>query len=185
MKSPYKLAQELSITSTAVYKKIKQLDDELKPYIKKSDNGKILLTEEAECILRDSFISVIQPVNEPLYNELDNRFDKLYNKFDNEIEFLREQNSILQEQNKSLQDELKIEREHNRNIIDTLAELTQNSQELTRNSQLLLKNEQDKNNPLLISPSDEKSGGIQAEDENIKIKKNKGFFAIFRQKNKQ
>ena len=61
MKTSYKLAKELSqefsITPQTVYRKIKQLNDELNSHIKK-ENGKTLFTEEAERVLRNSFSKV-------------------------------------------------------------------------------------------------------------------------------
>jgi hypothetical protein len=101
----------------------------------KKENGKILLDDEAERILRDSFLEVIQPVNEP--------FD---NQFDSEIEFFREQN-------KSLQNELTKEREFSRTQSDKIAELAEKLAELTRNGQILLKQEQNRN---ILMISDER-----------------------------
>ena len=138
MKSPYKLSQELSISSTAVYKKIKQLENELEPYIKKK-NGKILLSDEAERILRNSFSEVIQPVSEQFDKQLDNQLDRLdsrlYNQLNTENEYLREQNKTLLE---------KVGQQSNQ-----IAELAEKLVELTRNSQVLLKQEQDKSTLLL------------------------------------
>jgi len=153
MKSPYKLSQELSVTPQAVYKKIKQLNNELNVHIKK-EKGKILLNEEAERILRNSFLEVQQSVQQPVDEQLINQSGEFSNQFNSEIKFLREQNKNLQEQNKSLQEELNTERNHSRDVTNKLIELTSNSQELTRNSQLLLNQEQQKNTLLL---SDERS----------------------------
>ena len=164
MKSPYKLAQELSITPQAVYKKIKQLDEELTSYIKK-ENGKILLNDDAERILRNSFLEVEQPVQQPVDELLNNQSDEFNNQFAREIKFLQEQNLLLQSQNHSLQDELKIEREHSREITNRLIELTVNSQELTRNSQVLLKQEQDKN---ILMLSDERPPPNEPQQEDTK-----------------
>jgi len=148
IKSPYRLSQELNITPQAVYKKIKQLNNALEPYLKKQ-NSKIFLTDEAERILRDSFAEVQQPVEHLVAQQFNNQADEFNNRFNSEVELLKEQNKLLQAQNQALQSELTIERSHSRDISNKLIELTQNSQELTRNSQLLLKQEQDKNTILL------------------------------------
>jgi Lon protease-like protein len=177
MKSPYKLSQELSVTPQAVYKKIKQLNNQLSLHIKK-ENNKILLNDEAERILRNSFSEVQQPVEQPVVEQLNNQHDEFNNRFNGEIDFLREQNKTLQEQNKSLQDELNIERNHSRDITNKLIELTQNSQELTRNSQVLLKQEQDKNTLLL---SDERPSDVS---ENGDTAKKSIWQKLFKQKNK-
>lgn len=177
IKSPYKLSQELNISSTAVYKKIKQLDNELKPHIKK-ENNKIFLNEEAERIIRDNFSEVIQPVDEQFDNQLSNEFDKLYNKFDSEIEYLREQNRLLQEQNKSLQDELRTEREHSRQQADRTTEIAERLTKLNENQQILLLSEQKKNTPLISDTTD--TEGVRTNQEN-----RKGIFAkIFSKKNR-
>ena len=158
MKTAYKIAkklgQEFSITPQAVYKKIKQLNNELVPHVI-NENGKIFYNDSAEQILRESFITVNQPVVEQLSNELGNQ---LSNQVNSEVEFLKEQNKFYQEEIKLLQAELKIEREHNRDISNKLIELTNNSQELTRNSQVLLKQEQDKTALLLPEQEEKKKG---------------------------
>jgi len=143
MKSPYKLSKELSVSSTAVYKKIKQLDNELEPYIIKK-NGKILLNDEAERILRNSFLEVIQPISEQLDNQFSNEFDKLYNQLNTENEYLRGQNKILLD---------KVGQQS-----DQIADLAEKLTELNRNQQILLKQEQDKNNFLLsdVRPEENK-----------------------------
>lgn len=177
---------------------MKQLDNELKPHIKK-ENGKILLNEDAERILRDSFSnviehnqSVIQPVEEQLDNrldnQLDNQFDKLYNKFDSEIEFLREQTRLLQEQNKSLQEELTKEREYSRTQTDRLADqsdritnLAEQLAELNRNNQLLLGVEQSRTNPALLMNVNDKNETEETPTGESTAKK--GIFSrIFRKK---
>jgi len=170
MKSPYKLSQELSVTPQAVYKKIKQLNNELNVHIKK-EKGKILLDEEAERILRNSFSEVQQSVQQPVDEQLINQSGEFNNQFNSEIEFLREQNKNLQEQNKSLQEELNTERNHSRDVTNKLIELTSNSQELTRNSQLLLNQEQQKNT-LLLS------------DERLEENKKSLWQRLFKKKNK-
>lgn len=146
MKSPYKLSKELSVSSTALYKKIKQLENQLEPHIEKQ-NGRILLNDEAERILRNSFSEVIEPVGE----QLDNKFDKFYNQLNTENEYLRNQNTMLLEI-------LEKEREHSRQQAQSLAELSEKLAELTKNGQiLLLKQEQE--NALLLSderPQDNK-----------------------------
>lgn len=191
-KSPYRLSQEWNISSTAIYKKLKLLDNELKPHIKK-ENNKILLNAEAERILKESFSDVLQPVLqpivEPLENQLDNQFDKLYNKFDSEIEFLREQTRLLQEQNKSLQDELIKEREYSRTQTDRLADqsdritnLAEQLAELNRNNQLLLGAEQSRTNPALLMNGNEQnnSDGTTATEDTAK--KSSIFSKLFRKK---
>ncbi|MCL2311894.1 MAG: HTH domain-containing protein [Firmicutes bacterium] len=142
MKSPYKLSKELSISSTAIYKKIKQLENELEPHIEKK-NGKILLTDEAETILRNSFSEVIEPVVEQLDNQLYNQLDKFYNQLNDENEYLRNQNTMLLEI-------LEKERDHSRQQAQSLAELSEKLAELTKNGQILLL-KQDQENTLLLS----------------------------------
>jgi methyl-accepting chemotaxis protein len=144
MKSPYKLSKELSVSSTAVYKKIKQLESQLEPHIEKK-NGKVLLNDEAERILRNSFSEVIEPVVE----QLDNQLDKFYNQLNTENEYLRDQNKMLLEI-------LEKEREHSRQQAQSLSELSEKLAELMKNGQiLLLKQEQEK----MLLLSDERPQG--------------------------
>ncbi|MCL2311243.1 MAG: HTH domain-containing protein [Firmicutes bacterium] len=167
MKTSYKLAKELSqefsITPQTVYRKIKQLNDELNSHIKK-ENGKTLFTEEAERVLRNSFSKVNEKNDDSVSNHLTTRLINLYenltnkiNQIDSEIGNIKEQNRLLQEENKLLQEELIKEREYSRQQAQSLAELSEKLAELTRNSQVLLKQEQDKNTLLLSDerPSEE------------------------------
>lgn len=160
MKSPYKLSQEFNVTPQAVYKKIRQLSNELNNHIKR-ENGKILLDDEAERILGKSFFEVQQPLQQPV----DERFN---NQFNSEIEFLREQNKLLQE-------ELTKEREHSRTQADRIADLAENLAELNRNNQLLLGIEQHRTNPALI---DENASSQESKKQNF-------LSNIFKKKNKK
>jgi uncharacterized protein YPO0396 len=182
MKSPYKIAKELSVSPQSVYQKIERLQDQLNPHIQR--NGKkILIDEKGETLLKSTFLNKVeQGIDQEVQEVEQGMFNQLNKQLNIENEYLRKQNELLiQELSRERQETSKEreqsqiaiekEREHSRQQAQSLAELSEKLAELTKNGQiLLLKQEQE--NTLLLS------------DERPEENKKSLWQRIFKQKNK-
>lgn len=155
MKTIKQIADELGVSTQAIYKKInKTLKIELSSHIKQI-NGQRLIDEQGELIIKSS----LQPLQTTIENQKSNSQENPANSENiavanglqplqivGENAQLKEQVEFLKTQIEKLQEELSKEREHSRQQAETLAELT-------RNSQILLKQEQEKTAFLLPEQS--------------------------------
>jgi hypothetical protein len=112
-------ANELNVSRLTIYKKIDELKDDLKPYIKIKNNTKYLNNKALEIIK-----SNIKRPNKSKNNEKEILLQ-------NQIEQLKKQNKILQEQIVVKDNQL------------------QNKDDIIKNFQVLLKNEQENNIKIL------------------------------------
>jgi hypothetical protein len=164
VKSPYQIAKELKVSPQAVYKKLTDaFNNQFNNHIQRTEKGKYLLDEVAEQALKDMFNKLVQPVQqqniEPVEQPLLNQ--------------LNTENSFLRTRIEALEEELKTERNHSREQTDKLSDLAMQLAELTRNNQILLGAEQSKTNPVLLM------GGEQPEIDEAKPKK-KSIFAFWK-----
>ena len=145
MKSPYKIAREIGVSPQAVYKRLtEEFINKLDNHIQRKENGKYLLDDVAERVLKELFNQVVQPVQQPNIESVE---QPLLNQLNNE-------NSFLRQRVESLEQELKVEREHGREQADKLSNLATQLAELTRNNQILLGAEQSRNIPILSNPTE-------------------------------
>ena len=153
MKTIKQTADELGITTQAVYKKInKSMKNELRNYLK-TVNKQILIDEQGINLIRDSLqplpTVVNQSTNETIANNEEIESNENTNHSDRDFKFFNEQILFLRDQLKLLQEELRIEREHSREQSDKVISLAEQLAELNKNNQILLKQEQEKTTLLL------------------------------------
>jgi len=142
MKSPYQIAKELNVSPQAIYKRLtNEFNNQFNNHIQRTQKGRYLLDPVAEQGLRDLFNIVQQPVQQ---SPIEPVVQPLLNQLNSENEFLRHRIDVLEQ-------ELKVEREHSREQTDRLTNLAAKLAALTENSQVLLGAEQSRTNPVLLN----------------------------------
>jgi hypothetical protein len=148
MKSAYKIAKEIGITSQAVYKRmtpefLAQFEGHIFQGSEKSK--RILFDEIGEQVLKAAFKKGEQQPDQPA-----DRVDQPANRVNPLISQLQTENQYLRKAVTNLSDELKIEREHGRSQAVKLSALMDRYSKITENQQILLGREQGLNNPNLL-----------------------------------
>jgi predicted transcriptional regulator len=175
------LAKDLQVSTSTVYRMLRSVEQSNAEILTEKHKGTTYFTQKGEELIRERLAPI-----ERLDNHCLSMTDNDEQGENAEMLVLRQQNEMLmkelereREQVDELKSELKIERDFNRNIANTLAELTSNSQDLTRNSQQLFALQS--KNPLLLS--DERAEVISEENEREATKQ--GIFSKIFKKGKK
>jgi len=171
MKTIKQLADELGVSKDKVKYQVGKLPSS---YLVKVGNITHLTNEG---ILKIKEILLGKDMGKLLGNYSD-KTGEFYPQEEKELyQILKQELQSKNEQIELLQNELKVERTHNREQSDKLADLANQLAEITRNNQILLGAEQSRTNPVLLGDEKER---VSDTDETPHRKK--GLFGFFRSK---
>lgn len=139
VKSPYQIAKEIGVTPPAVYKRLKQLNNQLENHMTKTEKGKILIDDVGEEIIKNSFSASQKPINDRIDEQVDEQINALVNEQVNQQKLIEK----LEIENTYLKEELSKQNEQVRKQSDQIHILAERLAEITRNNQVLLKIEQE------------------------------------------